>query len=205
MVNGILPIPFHVLATYHPQFALAVLEGVPVRPNLRTLQVTFESLTVGEQEPASFDQQISRYSIFAGVSVTIDPTNAFIGSSLKTMSDKFQADVSGVTLNMAIRSNGDDYAPVIDDIPLQMLAPTLNPAAGTWKFDNPDNPKATFTLQTPPNDAPFTVWVNFNLLVLGNVAGSFDYLCMDRRVAQEKLVAHPMFKALCGGCGSHAT
>ncbi len=199
MVNGIVPIKFATLAVYHPQVALAVLEGVPLRPNLRTLQVTFPNLAAGEQEPASFDQQISRYSIFAGVSVTIDPTNAFVGSALKTMSDFFQAKVSGITMNMAIRSRGSDYAPVIDDIPLQMLEATLNPAAGTWHFDNPDNPKALFTIQTPPTDAPFTVWVNFNLLVLGKQERGPEFLCMDRGEAQAKLIAHPMFHAMRGG------
>jgi hypothetical protein len=195
MLNGIVPIKFSTLAAYHPQFALAILHGVPIRPNLRTLQATFPNLAAGESEPASFDQQISRYSVFAGCAVTIDPTNAFVGSSLKTMSDFFQAKVSGITMNLVIRSRGSDYAPVIDDIPLQLLESTLNPGAGTWKFDNPDNPKAQFTIQTPPTDAPFTVWVTFNLLVLGD--GNEEFLCLDRAVAQERLVNHPMFKAMC--------
>jgi hypothetical protein len=195
MINGVAPISFSTLATYHPQFALAVLQGVALRPNLRTLQATFPNLAAGEAVPASFDQQISRYSVFAGCAVTIDPTNAFGGSSLKSMSDYFQAKVSGITLNLVIRSKGSDYAPIIDDIPLQLLEATLNPGAGTWKFDNPDNTKAQFTLQTPPTDSPFTVWVTFNLLVLGD--GSQDYLCLDREIAQQKLVAHPMFQAMC--------
>lgn len=192
--NGLIIPKFSTLALYHPQFALAILEGCPARPNLRTLQATFPNLAAGEFVPASFDQQISRYSVFAGCAVTIDPTNAFDGNPLKSMSDYFQAKVSGITLNLEIRSRGSDYAPVVSDIPLQLLEAALNPTAGVWKFDNPDNPKAVFTLQTPPTESPFTVWVTFNLWVLGD--GSETYLCMNRDEAIRCLAKHPLFTAM---------
>ena len=195
MVNGVLPIRFGTLAMWHPQFALAILKGCPVRPNLRTLQATFSTNAVGTVEPASFDQQVSRYSVFTGVAVSIDPTGAFAGNTFKTLSDSFQAKVTGITLNLVIRSRGSDYAPIPDDIPLEMIEKTLNPTAGMWKFDNPDNPKAQFTIIDSPPGENFTVWVTFNLLVLGE--GANPYLCKSATEARAELAADPGFAMLC--------
>lgn len=167
-----LNVSFDTLCAFHPAFALAILNGVAVRPNLRTIQVVFSSTATGQVLPASFDQQITAYSVFSGCDVSLDPTSAFAGNPLKSMSDTFQAMTSGITMQMLVRSkNEGDYSPIPTDTPLQMVPSILRKAAGIWFMESPDNVKAQFTLASvPPGGAqavPITVWVTLAFLVLG--------------------------------------
>jgi hypothetical protein len=188
------------LAEYHPQFALAIAMGVPKRPNMRTVQAQFANSSVPQNKPASFDQGfqgpgfVSTYSVFTGFHHSIDPTNAFGGNVLKTLSDEMQSWVSGITMTMTVRSDGSDYTPIPFDTPLQLVPRVLNPTAGMWSMDNPDNVKIVFTLQAAPPASPLTVWGVFSFLVLGE--GARPFICMDPGEARAEL------RKLGIGCGS---
>jgi len=135
----------------------------------------------GQTLPTSFDQQITAYSVFSGCDVSLDPTNAFAGNPLKSLSDTFQAMTSGITMQMLVRSkNEGDYSPIPTDTPLQMVPPILRKAAGIWFMESPDNAKVQFTLvSVPPGGAqaaPITVWVTLAFLVLGYGAENFTKL-----------------------------
>jgi hypothetical protein len=184
---------FTTIAAYHPQAALAIASGVPVRPSIRPLSVTFDSTAfVGQQKPASFAEIISSYSIFAGADITIDPSNAFEGNVLKYVNDQAQMEAeTGITMTLEVRGLGSDYNPVPEPTPLQSVGRLFSAAVGIWTLDNPDNVKALFTLNTPPNAAPestafpITVWFNFGFLVLGEGAGNF--MCMAPADARKML------------------
>jgi hypothetical protein len=191
LAQGLQAPDFRTLAAFHPQAALAIACGVPVRPNLRTLSVTFStSADIGQVIPASFSEVVGSYSIFAGADITVDPTNAFPGNPLKYLNDVGQALVSGITFRLVARG-GDDYTPIPDETPLQSVPRLLSAAAGIWTLDNPDNVKAYFTLQAIPNAAseetalPMTVWLNLAFLMLG--AAGREYLCVDAKTARCRL------------------
>jgi hypothetical protein len=190
-VGGIVMPPFETLARFHPQFALAIDDGVPVRPDLRPLSVDFDSSAqIGNFEPASFSEIISSYSVFGGCDLTIDPTSAFAGNPLKYLNDVGQALVTGITFTLAVRARGDDYTPIIDETPLQSVCSLLGATAGMWNLDNPDNVKARFTLAAFPNGAstpgfPITVWLTFVFLVLGSEGAT--YMCMSPKDARAEL------------------
>ncbi|HZU82018.1 MAG TPA: hypothetical protein VE987_03830, partial [Polyangiaceae bacterium] len=139
---------------------------------------------------ASFSEVIGSYSIFAGADITVDPTNAFPGNPLKYLNDVGQALVSGITFTLLTRGS-DDYTPIPDETPLQSVPRLLSAAVGVWTLDNPDNVKATFTLQTIPNAAseetalPMTVWLNFAFLMLGS--GGREFLCLDAGTCRKRL------------------
>jgi hypothetical protein len=187
-VNGITFPSIRTVAGYHPQFALAAYEGIPVRPDLRPLSVEFTSAaTIGQVLPASFAEIISSYSVFGGAVLTIDPTSAFPGNILKGLSDTTQARVTGITFTLLVRGNGDDYSPVPEETPLQSVEELLNASAGIWSMDNPDNVKARFTLAalTQPTALPFTAWLTMGFLVLGSEGQRF--MCLDACEARARL------------------
>jgi hypothetical protein len=177
------------LAQYHPQFALAVLNGVAVRPNLRPLSIELQNSQIGQPQPASFQEVISQYSIFAGVGLTIDPTNNIPGNPLKTLADGAQPLTTGVTVNMLVKTNDPpDYSPIPDDTPLQSLPAAFAPSIGIWRMVNPENVKVRFTLQTPAEGDPFTVWLVFCFLVLGaQGTGYLQMTAADARAALAKM------------------
>lgn len=179
--------PLEVIARYFPQFALAVYEGVEVRPNLRTLKVTFSTTALNTFLPASFDEQLGSFSLFSGVSHIIDPTSAFAGNPLKSTSDANQAIVSGVAMRFSVRGRGDDYNPVPNDTPLFLVSRVLNPSVGMWAWDMPDNVKATYTIIGFVPAAPFTVWTTFGFYVLAS--SGLPYLAIPRQTAIQRLVA----------------
>ncbi|MGH3514302.1 MAG: hypothetical protein ACRDRB_18820, partial [Pseudonocardiaceae bacterium] len=156
------------MAKYFPNFALALYHGVELRPNLRTLQANFSTTAVDTRLDASFDEQVSSFSLFGGSSVIIDPTSAFNGNPLKTTSDANQEVVSGIVMRFTVRGRGDDYTPVPTDTPLHLVTRVLNPTVGLWAWDNPDNVKATFTINGFVPAAPFTVWVVFGFYQLAS-------------------------------------
>jgi hypothetical protein len=184
---------FETLAVFHPGFALAIVEGVPCRPQIRALSVEFDaSAQVGAVQPASFSQVIGAYSVFSGVDITIDPTNAFPGNPVKYVNDAGMALVSGITVEFTVRG-ADDYTPIADPTPLQSVPRLLAAAAGVWSMDNPDNVKARFTLQAIPNSSPdtafpITVWMNLSFLVLA--PEGCKYVCLDIHEARQKLAKH---------------
>jgi hypothetical protein len=186
-------VQWETLCTFHPAFALAILNGIGVRPSTRVVQAKFSSTTIGAQIPASFDAIITTYSVFAGVDISIDPTNAFAGNPIKAQSDFFQTwGASGITLQLAAYTKGDNnYNPIPSDVPLQMVPAILNKVAGAWHMINPDNIKAEFTLQAlPPGGtgaAPFTVWLSFSFLCLG--PGGEQYLAIPPARARAELAA----------------
>lgn len=186
-VAGIIQPSFDVIAVYHPQFALAVLAGIQVRPNLRTVQCVFSNFALNQPVEESFDQQITGYSIFSGFDYTLDPTNAFAGNILKGLSDTTQAMVSGITCELMVRSRDEhDYLPIPVQTPLQMMPSVLSRAAGIWAMNSPDNIKQRFTLiSTPPGDGPLTVWCVYSFLVLGE--GAQQFLCMSTDRARDEL------------------
>jgi hypothetical protein len=192
IAQGLAVPAFSTIAAFHPQAALAIACGVPVRPNLRSLSVEFDSTAfLGQVLPTSFTEIISSYSIFGGADITIDPSNAFPGNPLKFLNDIGQVLESGILFEMEVRSRGDDYNPVPDPTPLQSVARLFSAAVGIWTMDNPDNVKARFTLQSFPNSAPasnafpITVWVNFMFLVLGSEAQQF--FCVPPGEARKRL------------------
>lgn len=186
-------VQWETLCTFHPAFALAILNGIGVRPSTRIVQATFPSTALNQQVPGSFDAVITTYSVFGGVDIGIDPTNAFAGNPQKAQSDFFQAwGASGIRVQLQARTKGDnDYNPIPSDLPLQMVPAILNKTAGAWKMINPDNIKAQFTLaQVPPGGptaAPLTVWMAWSFLCLG--PGGEDYLALPPVVARAKLAA----------------
>lgn len=183
------------LVRFHPQFALAIASGAKVRPNVRILSVQFPGdSSVGNVLPASFSSPITAYSVFAGCAETIDPTNQFGGNPIKYLNDAAMAQVTGVTFTLMARTKGDDYTPIPDETPLQLVPQLLSAAAGIWYLDEPaDNVKATFTLAASPNQSmPFTCWLGLVFLVLSNDAAS--YLCKS---APEALAELARRGALC--------
>jgi hypothetical protein len=176
------------IAEWHPHFALAAAEGVPCRPNNRTLQAQFSSTAAGVYVDANFQEQISIYSLFTGFEYTIDPSNAFAGSSQKGQSDFFSEQVSGILFNLAVRGGGDEYLPIRDNTPLQLCRRILNPSVGVWAMWNAQNVFGRFTIGTPPTGDSITVWAAFGFLVMGSEGAG--YLCMKpqeaRRILREK-------------------
>ena len=176
------------LADYHPQFALAIDSGVKPRPNLRTVQTVFSSLSLNQPLEASFDQQITGYSVFTGFDYTIDPTNAFTGNILKGLSDYTQGLVSGMTTELLVRSrDSQDYNPIPVQTPIQLVARVLNGSVGTWAMNNPDNIKLRTMLTSAPTgtSGPVTLWCVFAFMVLE--AGAEPYLCMKGSDARAEL------------------
>ncbi|HTA17768.1 MAG TPA: hypothetical protein VK989_00665 [Polyangia bacterium] len=187
MFNPVLPLPpLEVIAKYFPQFALALWDGVELRPNLRTLEANFSTTTINTQLDASFDEQISSFSLFGGAAEVIDPTGNLNGNPLKSMSDRAQARVSGIVVNFTVRGRGDDYSPVPTDTPLELVPAVLNPTVGLWAWDNPDNVRARFTINGFVPAAPFTVWLVFGFYQLAS--RGCDFLRLDRQCARDKLI-----------------
>jgi hypothetical protein len=173
------------LAQYHPQVALAVAKGVPLRPNLRPLSVELQNSQLGQPVNASFQEIISVYSIFSGIKVTIDPTNNLVGNPLKYLADAAQPLTSQITLSLLVKSNdGTDYAPVPDDTPLQGLEDAFAPSIGIWRMVNPENVKARFILQSQAEGDNFTVWVIFTFLVLASSGQNFMGIAPDAARAE---------------------
>jgi|GEM_PF-2689088 len=189
--SGSALVTFETLCAFHPAFALAILNGCPVRPSERIVQAVFNSGATNNPIPASFDQMITSYSVFAGCDVSIDPTGAFNGSPFKAQSDAFLAlGASGITVTILARTFGDqDYSPIPSDTPLQMIPSILRKAAGIWHLENPDNVKCQFTLSSTPQSAspPFTVWLSFAFLCL-SPAGA-NYLRLSAQEARAQLQA----------------
>lgn len=185
--SPVLPLPpLEVVARYFPNFALALHKGVELRPNLRTLQANFSTTTLNTRLDASFDEFVSSFSLFGGAAVVIDPTSNLIANPLKSLSDQAQAVVSGIVMRMTVRGRGDDYSPVPSDTPLILIPRVLNPTVGLWSWDNPDNVKATFTINAYVPAAPFTVWVVFAFYTLAS--SGYEYLCMPRECARQELI-----------------
>lgn len=185
------------LAEWHPQFALAAADGVPCRPNNRTLQAVFSSVAVGQFIDANFQEQISIYSIFTGFEYTIDPSNAFAGSSQKGQSDFFSEQVSGLTFSLAVRGGGDEYLPIRDQTPLQLCRRILNPSVGVWAMWNAQNVFGRFTIASPPAGETITAWAAFGFLVMGSEGAR--YLCISRCEARKQL--RERHGILCGCSG----
>jgi hypothetical protein len=166
-----------VISQYHPRFALAAAEGVQIRPDVRELSVQFPSLAaIGQRSPQSFDQPISKESLFCGCELTVDPTTAFAGNILKGLNDTTMAMVSAVTFSMTSTGRSGNYTPIFDDVPLQTIPSLLKPFAGIWKFQGPsDNVKADFILQSAPNGGvPFTAWLLMSFAVLEGPCHEWD-------------------------------
>jgi hypothetical protein len=200
-VSGMIVVEPRALALWHPRFALAILEGVPARPNLRTVQAVFSSFALNQPMEASFDQEITGYSIFSGVDITLDPTSAFPGNILKGLSDVTQTMNTGITTDLMVRSRGDhDYSPIPVQTPLELVPSVLARSAGVWAMDNPDNVKMRFTLiETPPGDGPLTVWVQFSFLVLADVNERDAFQCMPFHQARKLLRDRYGIGCSCGG------
>jgi hypothetical protein len=177
---------FDTLARLYPQLALAIAEGVPCRPSGRILSAQFASATIGQVIPASFSEIFGGIAIFCGCEESIDPTSAFPGNILKYLSDTCQARVTGVTFTLTVKGGGtNDWDPIPEETPLQLVPGTLNPWAGGWVMNLPDNVKARFTLAAAPIAVPFTAWLNMSFAVLGEGCG--QYSCLDRKTAQKRL------------------
>lgn len=178
--NGFVIPSLQTLAEYHPQVALAVWSGVPLRPNLRPLSVELQNSQVGNPQRSSFDTVISQYSIFGGCAITIDPTNNLAANPLKYISDATQPATSGVTVTLLVKSNdGTDYSPIPDETPLQSVPTLFAPSIGSWRLVNPENVKAAFTLQTPQSGDHFTVWLTFCFFVLASSGTNFFNISIE--------------------------
>lgn len=175
------------IAKYHPQLALAVANGVPLRPDVRPLSFNFASGAVGEPVSQSFATPVATYSLFMGVEVTVDPSTPFAGNPLKGLNDVSQTIVSGVTATIEVQSRDGNYNIVSDDTPLQSLGAALSPLAGIWALKQPDNVKAKAQLATAAAaaEAPLTAWLIFTFAIAG--MGCDPYLCMSRDQARAGL------------------
>jgi hypothetical protein len=190
------PIALDVLAQWHPQFALAAAEGVPVRPNNRILQFPFSTNAADSYQDANFDQQISIYSVFSGFEYTVDPSGSFEGSSLKGQSDFYSEQVSGLLFQLVVRGGGDEYTPIPVNVPLQLCKRILNPSLGVWSMWNAQNVFGRVTVNSPPTGDTFTVWTVFSFLVLG--ADGARYLCVDPCEARKRLRERHGIPCACG-------
>lgn len=176
------------LATYHPQVALAVAMGIPLRPNIRPLSIELQNSQQGQAQRTSFSEVMSQYSIFAGVHVTVDPTNDEEGNAVKYLNDAAQALVTGVTCNLLVKgAGGVDYSPIPDETPVQSVPVLFAPSIYVWRMVNPENVKAEFTLQTQVNASPFTLWLNFVFLVLASEGDT--YTNVDPETARRQLMS----------------
>lgn len=184
--NGVTIPSLVTLAQYHPQVALAVCKGVPLRPNLRPLSIELQNSQLGIPQPTSFSVVISQYSIFAGVTITIDPTNNLVGNPLKYLSDAAQPATSGITTSLLVKSNdGVDYSPIPDETPLQSLPQAFAPSIGIWRMVNPENLKMAFTLQVEAPATPITVWTVFTFFVLSSGGDHFLYRMTEDQARQQ--------------------
>jgi len=182
------PPSLRMLAEYHPQVALAVAMGANLRPNLRPLSVQLTNAQVGQPQTVSFAEVISQYSIFAGVDVTVDPTNNEPGNPVKPIADAAQALVTGVTLTLLVKgAGGTDYTPIPEETPVQSLPDLLAPHIGVWRMVNPENVKARFILQSPADGTPQTLWLVFGFYVPSSDADV--YLSQAPDDARKKLMA----------------
>lgn len=190
---GLGPDFWETLCAFHPGFALAVWNGISVRPSVRIIQGVFSSTALNQRVPGAFDSIITSYSVFTGCEISVDPTNAFAGNPQKAQSDFFQAwGASGLRVQLQARTKDNvDYDPIPVDTPLQMVPAIMRKAAGIWKLINPDNVKAEFTLAAVPaggaGAVPFTVWLSFGFLTLG--PGGEQYTCLDFLTARARLCA----------------
>jgi hypothetical protein len=193
MVTGVATPHWPTIVRFHPQFALAILEGIEARPSERVLAPPqFGSLAVGQQQTASFAAQISRYAVFLDADYTIDPTGGFVGSLFQTTSDaalNARRSPTGITVKLVVRGGGEDYAPIISPTPLQLAFDKLNASAGMWKMEPNQNVEAVFYVQSPPGGVspPFSVWAVLTFLQLGE--GAQRFLGMLRRDAIDCLKA----------------
>ena len=185
------------IAEYHPQWALAAAMGSPVRPDVRVLSVNFPSAaSIGQRFPSSFAEPVTKYAIFGGCELTVDPTAAFTGNILKGLNDVTMALVSAVTFTLETTDARGNYTPVFDDVPLQLIPKSLTPYVGMWALIGPAaNVKAAFVLQSLPNGGvPFTAWLTMSYMVLeGNCA---DYFRRDLTEVRKELRAMGI---CCGG------
>lgn len=200
MLSTYFPLPdLRVLAQYHPQFAWAILDGCPVRPNNRIFQAQFANSSAGQTTRVSFDQQIDSYSVFSGCSITIDPTGAFPGNILKTTSDANQAKVTGLVATLEMRSKQGDYTPIQTAIPVQQWEQALSPSVGSWSLEINDNAFSRVTVTQPQPGAPFTLWTVMGFYVLAERGTT--YMCLSREHAWEKIMSHPFMRGWCGDGG----
>jgi hypothetical protein len=189
LVGGL--VSFETLCAYHPGFALGVWKGILVRPSVRIMQAQFSSTTLNQPVPAAFDSIIASYSVFAGVDISVDPTNAFAGNPQKAQSDFFQAwGASGLRFQLQINSvDNSQYNPIPVDVPMQMVPSIMRKAAGIWRMRNPDTAKGTFNMAAlPPGGAdavPLTAWMAFSFLTLG--PGGENYTSMSFENARAQL------------------
>jgi len=204
--SGIVTPPMETIAAYHPYFALAALEGVPVRPNLRTVQAVFGAFNLNQPVEESFDQQITGLSLFTGASYSLDPITAFVGNLFQYVSAEAEQAVTGITCDILVQARGEtNYAPIPTQTPLQLVPQVLGGAAGVWAMDLPDNVKVRFTLTAAPAGAPpLTVWLVFAFLVLGSCRERDTIMCMDRRKVREELARQGYGPMPRGGGGSVA-
>lgn len=186
-------VSFETLCAFHPGFALAVWNGVLVRPLARPLQASLSTAALNAPVPAAFDTVISSYSVFGAAEVTIDPTNAFAGNPQKAQSDFFQAvGASGIRFQLQVSSvDNSQYNPIPVDVPLQTVPGIMRRAAGIWRLKNPDTVKGTFNMASlPPGGigaTPVTAWVVFTFLTLG--PGGDQYTDLSFTDARAKLGA----------------
>lgn len=182
-IVAIAPPSLRQLAEYHPQVALAVAQGCALRPNIRPLSVQLTNAQVGQPQTVSFAEVISQYSIFAGLDVTVDPTNNEPGNPVKPIADASQALVTGVTLTLLIKgAGGTDYSPIPEETPVQSLPALFAPHIGVWRMRNPENLKGRFILQAPADGTPQTLWLNFSFYVPSSDADIY----MDRTPEQAR-------------------
>lgn len=173
------------LAFRHPQLALCIAKDVGMRPSLRPLAVELQNAQIGQPQPTSFAEPISQYSVFTGLSVTVDPTNDAPGNPMKYINDAAQSLVTGVTFDMTVQSrSGDNYSPVPEEVPVQVLPAAFSAAAWTWRMLRPENVKARFTVQSALNASPFTIWVVFTFMVVATEGDVYLNMTGDRARAE---------------------
>lgn len=188
--------PLLELAARHPQLALCVAKGIPLRPNVRPLSIELQNSQLGQPQPVAFSEVISQYSVFTGIAVTVDPTNDAPGNTLKYVNDAAQAMVTGVTATMLVNGRTGHYSPVPEETPVQAFPSAFQSSAWVWRMVNPENLKAKFTVQSNLNGSPFTMWVVFTFHVPASDGDIFLAYSNDQAITE--LVKTPAYKMLQG-------
>jgi hypothetical protein len=103
---------------------------------------------------------------------------------MKYLNDAAQALVTGTTMTLMVQArSGVNYTPIPDETPVQSLPSAFAAAAWVWRLVNPENVKAKFTVQTPLNATPFTLWTVFAFMVPSSDGDPFLQMSNDQALA----------------------
>jgi hypothetical protein len=153
-------------AQYSPQIALAKARSIPFAPYVLNITNTFNDSTTLVSQPQSFQggqQRLDQASVVDRVMFQIDAPQAFAGTELKSLSDFFYGEQSGIQATMEVQG-APRYAVAPFFTPLRTLCAMFNEA---WPFGWCLSETQTISMQfqqvIPVPFPPTTVTVSFRL------------------------------------------